>query len=112
MVLSGRDEWFAVLIVYELNDIRSQRKISGNDLPQNSAPRNKSLTICESMESLGFLIFILRKKRRKFRDHVRRLIKRRPPNMRLSLAEFIVDRSMDPFVDRRMDGVNHATPAV
>jgi hypothetical protein len=60
------------------------------------------------MEPLRPLIFILRKKRRQFRDHARRLIERRSPNLRLSLAEFIVDGSMFPLVDRRMDGVDRA----
>jgi hypothetical protein len=61
------------------------------------------------MKSLGSLIFILGKKRRQFRDHVRRLIKRRPPNMRVIGAEFIVNGSKAPFGDRPMGGVNHAT---
>src|SRR5688572_2976104 len=63
------------------------------------------------MESLGSLAFILREKRRQFRDQVSRLIERRHPNMRLIRAEFIADGSQVPFVDRRMLGVAHATLA-
>ena len=64
------------------------------------------------MESLGSLIFILRKKGRQFRDHVHRLIKRCPPNMRIIGAEFNADESEAPFVDPRMVGVDHVTLAL
>src|SRR5262245_58836828 len=86
-VLIVRDERLAVFVIYESHLIRGEREIGGNDLPQNSAPRDKPAAICGTVESLGPLIFILRKKRSQFRDQVRRLIERRPPNMRFIGAE-------------------------
>src|SRR5687767_10120231 len=99
-VLIIRDERFAVFVVYESHLTRSERKILGNDLPQNSAPGDKPLAIYGTMKSLCSLTFIPRKKRRQFRDHVRRLIERRPPNMRLISPKFIADRNVAPFALR------------
>src|SRR5262245_23889747 len=106
-VLIVRDEWFTIFVVYESQLIRSEREISGKDLSQNPASHNKPITICGATKSHGPLVLILRKKRRQFRFHVRRLIERRHPNMRLIRAEFIVAGSTAPFVNLRVGGDDH-----
>src|SRR5262245_13833724 len=68
--------------------------------------------ICtRTMVSHGPLVFVPRKEGSQVRDHVRRLIERRRPDMRLIGAEFIADGSKGLFVNRRAGGVDHFTGA-